>query len=336
MVEQNEGPSSSPAPLEPITPASPSTSAAPSTIYRLFNGPKGIRSGWRFVLYILLFVAILFTLNVVIRFGLHPLHVKVKVWLLLIGEAAGFFSAAVAALIMSKIEHRSFGEYGLPPRLAFRKPFWTGIIWGLVSISILLLILRSLGAFYFGNLAIHGHRILEFAAFYGLLFLLVGFFEEFFFRGYVQFTLTQGMGFWPAAILLSLIFGGVHLNNQGEAILGALSAGLIGFFFCLTLRRTGTLWFAVGLHTAWDWGETYLYSVPDSGQMMPGHLLNSSFHGSHWITGGSVGPEGSILVFVVIGAMWLLFDRMYPQVKYPPEDVAVSAQPASLANEPRS
>jgi hypothetical protein len=89
----------------------------------------------------------------------------------------------------------------------------------------------------------------------------------------------------------------------------------IGFFFCLTLRRTGDLWWAVGFHMSWDWGESYLYSVPDSGTMLPGHLLNSSFHGPAWLTGGSVGPEGSYLVFVVLAALWVLFDRVYPGVK---------------------
>ena len=90
----------------------------------------------------------------------------------------------------------------------------------------------------------------------------------------------------------------------------------IGFFFCLTLRRTGDLWWAVGFHMAWDWGESFLYSVPDSGTLLPRHLLNSSFQGPDWLTGGSVGPEGSYLVFVVIGALWVLFDRTYPKVKY--------------------
>jgi hypothetical protein len=49
---------------------------------------------------------------------------------------------------------------------------------------------------------------------------------------------------------------------------------------------------------------------------LPGRLTNSSFHGPDWLTGGSVGPEGSYLVFVVIGALWVLFDRAYPEVKY--------------------
>jgi hypothetical protein len=46
-----------------------------------------------------------------------------------------------------------------------------------------------------------------------------------------------------------------------------------------------------------------------------GHLLNSSFHGSRWITGGTVGPEGSVLVYIVIALLWVAFDRVYPEVK---------------------
>ena len=180
-----------------------------------------------------------------------------------------------------------------------------------------MLILRGMGAFYFGGIALHGVRVLKFAAFYALFFLLVGFFEEFMMRGYTQFTLTQGIGFWPAAVILSAAFGGIHLGNKGEAWIGVLAAGLIGFFFCLTLRRTGNLWFAVGFHASWDWGETYLYSVPNSGMKSPGHLLGSSLQGSPWLTGGSIGPEGSIFLFVVLAIMWMVFARVYPAAKYP-------------------
>ena len=140
--------------------------------------------------------------------------------------------------------------------------------------------------------------------------------EEFLLRGYSQWVLSKGMHFWPAAALLSFGFGAIHGFNSSESKIGLAAAGLIGFFFCLTLRRTGDLWWAVGFHMSWDWGESYLYSVPDSGEISPGHLLNSSFHGPTWLTGGLVGPEGSALVFVVIVVLWVLFDRMYPEVKY--------------------
>jgi hypothetical protein len=190
------------------------------------------------------------------------------------------------------------------------------VAWGFASITLLLAALYGSRAFDPGNLALHGIRIVKFAAFWAVMFLLVGLFEEFLLRGYSQFTLTRVIGFWPSAVLLSCAFGLIHLQNAGEQWTGLLAAAVIGFFFCLTLRRTGTLWFAVGFHAAWDWGETFFYSVPDSGTLFPGHLLKSSIHGPRWITGGAVGPEGSVLCFVVIAVVWVAFEKTYPDVKF--------------------
>jgi len=277
-------------------------------------GPEGLRLVWRFVLYLAMAIGIAFSLGAL----LHILNLTTnRLWMSMLAEIQLLLAAIVPALIMRRIELRPFGAYGLPPQLAFRKSFWLGAVWGLVALTVLMTVLRGAGVFYFGNLALHGVRVLKFAAFWGLFFLLVGLFEEFLMRGYTLFTLMQAFGFWPAAITLSILFGAIHLANQGEAWIGAAAAGLIGFFFCLTLRRTGNLWFAVGFHASWDWGETYLYSVPNSGTVAPGHLLSSSFHGSPWLSGGSVGPEGSVFVFVVIAGLWVIFDRLYPEVKYP-------------------
>jgi uncharacterized protein len=164
-------------------------------------------------------------------------------------------------------------------------------------------------------------RLVRFAAYWWVFFLVVGFFEEFFLRGYLQFTLTRGIGFWPAAITLSCVFGLFHLRNGGEQWRGILAAVVIGLFFCLTLRRTGNLWFAVGFHAAWDWGESFFYSVPDSGMVSPGHLLNSSPRGPEWLSGGSVGPEGSVLCFVVIALVWISFDKIFRRVGSTTRDV---------------
>jgi hypothetical protein len=233
----------------------------------------------------------------------------------LLEECLLLVAALLPALFLSKLEGRRFGTYGLPVHGAFGKQFWLGAVWGLAAITVLLLVMRGFGVFYFGYLALHGMRVLKFAAFWGAVFLAVGLYEDFLFRGYSLFTLGEAIGFWPAAILLSFTFGFIHLGNSGESCLGALAAACIGLFFCLTLRRTGTLWFAVGMHASWDWGESFLYSVPDSGQVAPGHLLSSSFHGARWLTGGSVGPEGSVFVFVLTAGMWLLFDRLYPSAQ---------------------
>ena len=103
-------------------------------------------------------------------------------------------------------------------------------------------------------------------ALYFIGFIIVGFFEEFsFFRGYLQSTLGSGIGFWPAAILLSILFGAVHLGNPGEAKIGAFMAGSFGLVCAFALWRTGNLWLPIGMHASWDWGETYFYGTPDSG-----------------------------------------------------------------------
>lgn len=284
----------------------------------VFFDKDGLRAIWRVAIYAVLYYVLRSGFSAVMGAFARP-DGSLSLWAFLWSEVLLFVAALAPALVLWRLEDRDFSSYGLPLQQAFGKNFWIGALWGITAISVLLLAMRGVGVFSFGHIALHGVRVLKFAAFWGVLFLVVGLYEDFLFRGYSQFTLTQAIGFWPAAILLCLVFGAVHLpqeksalGNQGEAWIGALGAALIGFFFCLTLRRTGTLWFAIGMHTAWDWGETFLYSVPDSGMVAPGHLMNPSFHGSRWLTGGSVGPEASVLLFVLIAAMWVLFDRMYP------------------------
>jgi membrane protease YdiL (CAAX protease family) len=166
-------------------------------------------------------------------------------------------------------------------------------------------VIAAFHGFCWGGLALSNSDAVKFGLLYGIGFIFVGMLEEFWFRGYMQSTLASGIGFWPAAILLSVAFGAIHLQNGGEGLFGALMAGCFGLFAAFALRRTGNIWFPVGMHAAWDWGETYFYSTPDSGFLAKGHLLNSSFHGPTWITGGSVGPEGNAFVLgvLILGAV---------------------------------
>jgi uncharacterized protein len=286
---------------------------SPASVETIFVGPEGLRAGWRFLLYVGMWrLSFLLLRGLVDSVQPHEVH---GIWRGLIGELEFLASAILPALVMAAIEKRPFGEYGLPRRFAFGKSFWVGAGWGIVAITLLVLAIGGVGDFSMQGLALHGGRIVKFAAFWGGFFLIVGLFEEFLLRGYAQFTLTQGMGFWPAAFLLSTCFAALHIGNPGETWVGLLAVAAIGLFFCLTLRRAGNLWFAVGFHAAWDWGESYLYSVPDSGGMVTGHLMRTFFHGSRWLTGGSVGPEGSVMVFVVLGLTWVAFDRVYPEAK---------------------
>lgn len=284
----------------------------------IFFGPKGLRAGWRLAIYISIYYVLRFVFLTTAIPVTGPHGLLPPLWAFLLNESLLVIIAVMPALFMGRLENRPFGAYGLPRQGAFAKNFWWGAVWGFAAITILLLLMRAVGLVSFVGFALHGSRVLKFAAFWGVMFLVVGFREEFLFRGYSLFALTDGIGFWPAVILMSGFFGYVHRGNSGESWVGLLGVVAIGLFFCLTLRRTGNLWFAIGMHAAWDWSETFFYSVPDSGLVLPGHLLNTSFHGPQLLTGGAVGPEGSVLLFVLIAVLWVVFDRLYPHQAYPP------------------
>ena len=295
----------------------PVPSPGRSGIEVVFLGPNGIRAGWRLLIYLIIAIVAGVVLSLVARLvGVRPTR-GFNPSIAILGEGLPFFALLVAAAVMARIERRPFSDYALPLRGAFGARFWQGVAWGFVALTALLLLIRTDHGFSFGDMVLHGRPLAYYALVWGVAFLLVGFFEEFLTRGYALFTLTTGMGFWPSAILLSAVFGAGHLGNKGESWIGGAAAGLIGLFFCFTVRRTGSLWFAIGLHAMWDYSESFIYSVPDSGAMVTGHLMNSSFHGPDWLTGGTVGPEGSWLVFAVIAAMFLVFDRLHREVKFP-------------------
>jgi uncharacterized protein len=285
-------------------------------------GPNGIRAGWR----VLIFLAIVIALIAGLTFALLAInHGKVPQNQLdpqfaLENEAFDFFAVLFASWVMTRMERRKIADYGLPWERAFCGQFWQGIAIGFASITALLGALRLAGVFHLGTIALHGLEVWKYAALWGVTFLFVGLFEEYFFRGYPLFTLTTGMTFWPAAIFLSALFGLVHHSNSGENWLGSFNAGLVGLLFCLMVRRTGDLWLPIGFHAAWDWGETYFYGVPDSGQVAQGHLFNASFSGPTWLTGGSVGPEGSWLCVALLVILWIIFAMWLREEKYPNPD----------------
>lgn len=319
MTDANSAPyadSSSPA---------PGAAASSSGLQKIFVGPNGIRAGWRIAIFLAIFAA----LATGAQFGL--LHTSVGRELRaeqtsgalsaragIIGEGSTLIVLFMAAAIMTLIEKRTFADYGLPFSEAFGKLFWQGVPLGFAMLSLLLAMIAALHGFSLEGMAITGGEAVKSGLLFGIAFIFVGMFEEFSFRGYMQSTLASGMGFWPAAIVLSIIFGAIHLGNKGEAIFGAVMAGSFGLLAAFALRRTGNIWLPIGMHASWDWGETYFYGTPDSGLLAKGHFLNSFFHGPAWLTGGSVGPEGSWLVFAVLIVWALLIHLLLPARKTAP------------------
>lgn len=299
-------------PTVPAAPLCPEAAPAPPFWQRLLRGNFWLAAVLRVILYGVLFGGIASGLGALAHFLLGRGRALGAPRGLFVGECIGVTAALGTALLMALLEKRRPGVYGLPLQGAFGKLFWQGALAGLAEISVLMALISACGGYSFGGLAIHGLELARWAGFWAALFVLVGLFEEFLFRGYAQYTLGAGIGFWPAALALSGLFGAGHLRNPGEGWVGALSIVEVGIVLCLALRRTGNLWFAVGLHASFDFGETFLYSVPNSGVVTPGHLSHAALHGPAWVTGGTVGPEGSLFSFLTMGLMFYAIHLLYP------------------------
>jgi membrane protease YdiL (CAAX protease family) len=256
---------------------------------------------------------------------ISPLMAGINEWL-------QFGYVLLATWIMSRIEGRSVFSYGFSrvPRLMRWVLF--GALLGLVFQSLLIAILWSTHHLVFDGVLLHGLSAVRYGLEWAIVFVGVGFFEEFLFRGYLQFTLTECMaglvrhfwpgnkhaeaiGFWSAAVLISFGFGLTHGFNAGESRIGLLCAGGAGLMFVFSLWRTGSLWWAIGLHTAWDWAQSFLFGVADSGSMSAHRLLSTHPVGPAWLSGGATGPEGSIFVLPVMVVLVIIAAVTLPRTR---------------------
>ena len=299
----------------------------------LFLGENGLRSGWGLAIFIALMAFTLWLASsAMIPIARH--FGRDSAYGMILSEGLLFVAVLVPTAIMALIERRPMGVYGLPLRAAFRRHFWSGALWGFINLSLVMLCMIVVGVYTIGGIDLPVSGILKYGALWALGFLLVGFSEEYLFRGYLLYNLTSGIGFWPTTIILSVLFALAHAGNPGENWVGLLGIFEIAIFFCLTVQRTGTLWFAVGIHMAYDWGESFFYSVPDSGTYIRGHLLHAKLMGSKWLSGGSVGPEASVFAFLADLAMLILFIVLYRQRRFPPAKANVQQPAAAETPEP--
>jgi hypothetical protein len=210
-------------------------------------------------------------------------------------QAIMVFFVSLATWIVSRIEGRPLDDYGIPLRAAFGRRFWEGSVWGFTMLSAILLIHWLSGHFRIDSVALSGSAVYKWALAWAATFLAVSLTEEF----------------------ASVVFGAAHIRNHGENALGVMQVVETGLLFCLTIRRTGNLWFAVGFHAAWDWAETFFYGTPDSGLLGVDRLLHTVSLGPKWLTGGSAGPEGSLVAFVMLLLCAFLIHLRFPNTIYP-------------------
>jgi len=270
---------------------------------------RELRAGWRFAIFVAMFELGILGGNAIASAALGSLD---GISGTLVRKIVTLATIVTASLVMAALEGRSLATYGLPWRRAFGVRFWQGVVFAAIALAVLVGLMAIVGVVSVRGVALDATSALIWGALYFAVFLLVALEEELRFRGYALYTLASGVGFWPAAGALSLLFGIGHLGNDGETWFGAINAALGGRVFAFALRRTGDLWFPIGAHLGWNWTQTYVFGAANSGNTLPGHLLDTSLSGSVWWSGGSAGPEGSVACTFVLVIAALAISKAFP------------------------
>ena len=282
-----------------------------SFLHRVFVGKQGIRAGWSIGIFFLLmgiFTALFIMPTIYLLEKNHLSLKELQPLQTCASDLAAFLGLLAATMVMARIEHKPLLYYGLEGSRRFIR-FLYGLSCGLIALSILVGVLNLSGYLIFDGRQMFGKAAVIYAIGWGVGFLFVGLYEEYFMRGYMMATLTRGIGFWWSALVFSLLFGCIHILNKGESPVGIVSAVLVGFVFCISLWYLKTLWWAIGFHASWDWAESYLWGTADSGKIAQGHLFAVHPQGNILFSGGATGPEGSLLVLpllIIIAALMLL------------------------------
>jgi len=217
-------------------------------------------------------------------------------------------SAILATIVLAAIERRPWTSFGIAGdrKLAL---LGNGLIAGLVGFSLLVGLLAATGTIHLSATTLTAGEAARFGLLWLAAMIILAVHEEMAGRGYSFLRLSEGIGPIAAALVAAALFLNGHRANAGENVIGLLQVAVAGMLFCFSVWRTGTLWWAIGFHCAWDWVQLFVFGTIGSGVRFAGTLLTATPTGPTWLSGGSAGPEGSVLCFVGlgVGAVALIF-----------------------------
>lgn len=275
-----------------------------------FNRVGRLRSGWRVLLFIVIYWLLTIALSAIARLGFavafrilgHGLggyaeNVVFRFILLLPALGAGY----VCARILEGLPWRALG---LSFHTGWLRDLLIGSAVGIASLTVAAAVAAAGGGLTFrfsgrGALLQVGQTLI----FSAMLFVLAALAEEALFRGYPLQTLTRAKLVWLAVLLTSVPFAAVHLRNPNVAAgFTFINTSLAGVWLAVAYLRTRSLWFPLGVHWAWNWALGSLYGLPVSGitDLAPYPLLHGVDLGPAWLTGGSYGIEGGLACTVTL------------------------------------
>ena len=267
--------------------------------------PRRLRVGWRLTVQTLLtFVIITFLMMIAV--WVHLLKYAAAAHLMIVLQALGI---TLAVYICRKLlDRRSFVSLGLRLNARALTYFLIGTAISAVALGALFL-----GMWAGGLLVVKGVSVnLPLLGCWIALWLLVGWGEEIWVRGYWLQNIAEGGHIKSAVIVSSVLFGLLHGGNPNITLLAVLNLMLAGVYLAWGYVRTRSLWLPIGLHFGWNLFEGTVFGFPVSGTS-PYAVVKINVFGAQWLTGGKFGPEGGLVIWGVmaLGAalVWLATRR---------------------------
>lgn len=132
--------------------------------------------------------------------------------------------------------------------------------------------------------------------------------EELIFRGILFRIMEERLGSIAALTISALIFGLIHLGNPNSSLFMALCIAIeAGLLLGAAYMYSRNLWLPIGIHFAWNFAESGIFGVADSGTVIGHSMLTSQTTGNKLFTGGSIGPEGSVPCLIAGVTISLIF-----------------------------
>lgn len=278
---------------------------------KLFLNDNGrLRSGWRIILFVLVFLAIYQIMSAVLWVAYlvaTPLFTRVpyaRYFQDLVFRSLLLCSALLAGYLCNRVvEGLPWRALGLVLHRKWFRDFFLGSVVGLVSLSLAVAVALAGHGFRFdfpNTAALFAtSRTLISSA---LLFVVAALAEEALFRGYPLQTLCRAGLMWLALLLTSLPFAAVHLGNPNVVpFVTFTNTALAGIWLGVAYLRTRSLWFPLGVHWSWNWALGSIFGLPVSGlKLVSNPLLESVDLGPSWLTGGNYGIEGGAACTVAL------------------------------------
>jgi len=131
--------------------------------------------------------------------------------------------------------------------------------------------------------------------------LSAGFVTELIFRGILFRIIEEKFGIITALSFMTLLFVVFHLNVEGATPVSVLATALIsGVLLSSVYVLTGSLWFTIFLHFAWDFTEPGIYGAINPGNSIEQSLLTANISGPDLLTGCQFGPQNSVQALIII------------------------------------